>query len=112
MDEREIILRDNLAEYLELAEQAYQNRKYNSAVTLFFKAISAGADLFILLKAGMIPSSHTHRFRIAQQKYPELYNILDKDFPFYQDSYTNRMGKEEAEVLREDAQRVKSMAES
>lgn len=111
MDERENILKANFEEYWELAEQAFQAGKYNSAVTLFFKAISAGADLFILKKEGSPPTSHTHRFRIAQKKYPELYAILDKDFPFYQDSYTNRMEKEEAEVLLEDAQQIKRMAE-
>ena len=59
-----------------------------------------------------MPSSHTNRFRIAQEKYPEIYDILDKDFPFYQDSYTKKMNKEAAEVLKEDAERIKKMAES
>ena len=112
MDERERILKDNQNEYLELAEQAFRSAKYNSAVTLFFKAIGAGADLFILRKEGAVPSSHTNRFRVAQEKYPELYDILDKDFPFYQDSYTKRMTKEAAEVLREDARRIEKMAET
>ena len=110
MEEKEIILSENFNEYFELARQAFKTKKYNSAVTLFLKAISAGADLFILKKEGFVPSSHTHRFRIAQEKYSELYDILDKDFPFYQDSYTKRMGKEAAEVLMEDAQRIKEIS--
>lgn len=110
MEEKEKILSENFNEYFELAQQAFKAKKYNSAVTLFFKAISAGADLFILKKEGFVPSSHTNRFRIVQEKYPELYNILDKDFPFYQDSYTKRMDKEAAEVLMEDAQRINEMA--
>lgn len=110
MEEKERILNDNFNEYFELARQALMAKKYNSAVTLFFKAISAGADLFILKQEGQVPSSHTNRFRIAQEKYSELYNILDKDFPFYQDSYTKRMDKEAAEVLMEDAQRIKEMS--
>ena len=112
MAEKELILEENLDEYSELAEQAFKTKKYNSAVTLFFKAISAGVDLFILRKEGIVPSSHTNRFRIAQEKYPEIYDILDKDFPFYQDSYTQKMNKEAAEVLKEDAERIKKMAES
>lgn len=112
MAEKELILEENLDEYSELAEQAFKTKKYNSAVTLFFKAISAGVDLFILRKEGIVPSSHTNRFRIAQEKYPEIYDILDKDFPFYQDSYTKKMNKEAAEVLKEDAERIKKMAES
>ncbi|MDP7115661.1 MAG: hypothetical protein QF632_02950 [Candidatus Woesearchaeota archaeon] len=111
MEEKEKILSDNLKEYLGLAEEALKRDKFNSAVTLFFKAISAGADLFLLKKEGTVPSSHTNRFRILQEKYPELYDMLDKDFPFYQDSYTKKMDKEAAEVLKEDAHTIKKMAE-
>ena len=110
-DERERILRENLAEYHGLAEEALKERKYNAAVTHFFKAICAAADLFLFRREGIVPSSHTQRFRILQEKYPELYGILDKDFPFYQDSYTKKMGREAAEVFREDAQRIEEMGE-
>lgn len=40
MDEREKILRENVKEYLDFGEQALKLKKFNSAVTLFFKAIS------------------------------------------------------------------------
>lgn len=111
MDGKERILNENFKEYFELAEQAFKSEKYNSAVTLFFKAMSAAVDLFILKKEGFVPSSHTDRFRIVEQKYSEIYDILDRDFPFYQDSYTNKMDKEAAEVLKKDAQRIKKMYE-
>lgn len=109
VDSRETILRENFTEYFELALQALHTHKYNSAATLFFKAICAGVDLFIFTKEHVVPSSHTHRFRIVQEKYLELYDILDRDFPFYQDSYTKKMTKEAAEVLYEDAQRIAAM---
>ena len=34
----------------------------------------------------------------------DVYNIIDKDFPFYQDSYFQLMSKELAEVIKNDAQ--------
>lgn len=111
MDEREEILRDNLKEYMEFAEKALASKKYNSAVTLFFKAISAAVDLFILKKEGFVPSSHTNRFRIIEQKYPDIYDILDKDFPFYQNSYTKKIDMEVAEVLKEDARKLAKLIE-
>lgn len=80
-------------------------------MTLFFKAICSGVDLFIFRKAGFIPSSHVNRFRFVEEKYPEIYMILDRDFPFYQDSYTHRINKEAVEVLKEDAGRIKKMSE-
>ncbi len=112
MKEKGQILQENLNEYFEFAEIAYQKKKYNSAVTLFFKSISAGVDLFILKKEGFVPSSHSNRFRIVQEKYPEIYEILDKDFPFYQDSYTQKMNLEAANLLKEDAKKIKEMSEN
>lgn len=111
MDEREQILQENFKEYLDYAERAFQEKKYNPALTLFFKAICAGVDLFIFLQTGEVPSSHTHRFRITQEKYPLIYELLERDFPFYQESYTHRMNKEAAEVIRDDASKIKAMVE-
>lgn len=53
---------------------------------LYFKALVALADLYIFNETGKTPSSHTDRFRISEEKFPEVYDLLDKDFPFYQDS--------------------------
>ncbi|MBU2561129.1 MAG: hypothetical protein KKD17_02445 [Nanoarchaeota archaeon] len=111
MDEKEQILRENFEEYFSSAEEELKKNKFNSATTLFFKAICAGIDLFLLKKEGEVPSSHTHRFRIVQDRHPELYAIIDKDFPFYQDSYTKKMDEEAAEMMREDAERIKELSE-
>ena len=109
MNEREKILSDNFDEYFQLGLMAFNEGKYNSATTLFFKAIVALSDLFILKKEGRIPSSHTDRFRTFEEKYPELYKILDTDFPFYQDSYTKKMDKESAGLLKDDIGKIKKM---
>jgi hypothetical protein len=107
MDEKEKILLDNFREYFELGEEALKKDKFNSATTLFFKAFVALCDLYILKKEGFIPSSHTERFRALEEKHPDIYKIADRDFPFYQDSYTKKMDGESAKLLREDARTVK-----
>ena len=111
MDEREKILKDNFDEYFQLGIKVFNEQKYNSATTLFFKAIVALCDLFLLKGEGRAPSSHSDRFRIIEEKYPELYKILDRDFPFYQDSYTNKMDKESAELLKDDIGKIKKILE-
>lgn len=111
MDEKEKILRNNIEEYLTFAEYALKQGKYNSATTLFFKALCAGVDLFLLKNEGKVPSSHTDRFRLVQEKYPDIYKIMDRDFPFYQDSYTKKMSEEAAELLKEDAEKIKRLSE-
>lgn len=109
MDPKEAILKENLDEYAELGEVAIKSKKYNSAVTLFFKAICAAADIFILRKEKEVPSSHTERFRICREKHPPLYEILDKDFPFYTEGYNKRMDKESAEMIRDDCRKIEAM---
>ena len=111
MLEKEKILRENIEEYYNPGLMAFGEKKFNSATTLFFKALAALADLFILKKEGNVPSSHQKRFRVLENKYQDIYQILDKDFPFYQDSYTKKMDKEAAEVLQEDANKIKEMAQ-
>jgi uncharacterized protein (UPF0332 family) len=80
----------------------------NSALVLFFKSLVALCDLFLLQKKGKSPSSHASRFKILKENFREVYDLLDKDFPFYQGSYVQSMTKEIAEVIEEDA---KTMAE-
>ena len=111
MDEREKILIDNFEEYFQLGLRAFTEQKYNSATTLFFKAIIALCDLFLLKKERRVPSSHSDRFRTIEEKYPTIYQILDRDFPFYQDSYTKKMDKESAELLKDDIGKIKEMLE-
>ncbi len=109
MDEKEAILIENFNEYYSLGLEAFIKAKYNTATTLFFKAIAALCDLFILRKEGFVPSSHSNRFRVLEEKYSDIYNIADRDFPFYQDSYTKKMDKESAELLKEDAEKLKKI---
>ena len=106
MEEKEEILFENIKEYWKNALLADRNKEYNTAVVLFFKAISALADLYLLKKEGNIPNSHTDRFRILEKKYREIYKILDKDFPFYQDSYRAKLDLETSEILKKDAKRL------
>ena len=98
------ILEKTAKEYFYSARDEFNKKRYNSASVLFFKSLVALIDLYILQNKNTTPSSHTERFRICQNNFPEVYNILDKDFPFYQDSYVHIITKELAEVIKEDAQ--------
>lgn len=102
--EREII--ENINEFYNSAVKAEQENKYNVAVTLFFKALAVLADLYIFGKKGKVPSSHSERFRILEKEYPDIYKLLDKNFPFYQDSYRIKLNKEICEVLKNDAEQL------
>lgn len=103
---KEEILEKTAREYFESAEDNLKKDRYNSAVVLFFKSLVTFTDLFLLKEIKKTPSSHTERFKITKDKFPEIYNLLDKDFPFYQESYSQIMSKELAEVIKDDAKFV------
>ena len=111
MSETEDVLINNAKEYFKNAQDAQNKDEFNTSVTLFFKAISALCDLFILRKEGKIPSSHTNRFRILKTRYKDLYNLIDKDFPFYQESYKTKLTKEVSLVLFEDVKKISKIVE-
>jgi len=98
------ILEKTAKEYFESAKEEFNKSRYNSSVVLYFKSLVALADLFVLQETGETPSSHNERFRVTRDKFPEVYELLDKDFPFYQNSYFQIMSKELAEVIKNDAE--------
>ena len=93
-EEKEEILKKSAKEYFESAEDELKKERFNSAVVLFFKSLTSLADLFLLQNLGVTPSSHTDRFKMTKDNFEEIYDLLDKDFPFYQDSYVQIMTKE------------------
>lgn len=105
------ILRKTAKEYYQSGVEELSKKRNNSAVTLFFKCILSLTDLFILKNKKITPSSHSERFRIVQQNFPDLYDILDKDFPFYQDSYNLILSKELAEIIKNDAEKIAKKTE-
>ena len=106
MEEIELVLIANAREYAKNALEAYKRKEFNTCVTLFFKTISALSDLYIFRKEGITPSSNKNRFRILESKYPQIYEIIDKDFPFYQDSYKAKLDKETSDILYEDVEKL------
>lgn len=106
-DKNEILIRSS-KEYYSSGIDEFEKERYNSAVVLFFKSLIALTDLYILQQSGDTPSSHAARFKVTKEKFPDVYEILDKDFPFYQSSYVQILSKELAEIIQDD---VKIMAE-
>jgi len=99
-------LEENAREYFNNGLITQNKKEYNSSVTLFFKSISTLADLFILKNEGSFPSSHAERFRILEKNYKEIYELIDKNFPYYQNTYRNKLNKETSKMLENDARKL------
>lgn len=104
--EQEEFLIENIKEFVKEGKEAKLNKAYNSAVTLFFKALAVSTDLYILREEGFIPKNHTERFEILRSKYKEIYRILNKDFPVYQQSYRLKLDIQYCEVLEKDVEEL------
>lgn len=102
----EQFLLENVKEFVSQAKKAANDSSYNSAVTLLFKAIAVMSDLFILKAEGFIPKNHTERFQLLKSKYFEIYKILNKDFPVYQQSYKIKLNKEYVRILEDDIKQL------
>lgn len=109
MEQDEVLL-ENVREFLKQARRAKAEGSFNSATTLFFKALAVLVDLFILKREGFIPSNHTERFKLLKEKYLTIYRIMDKDFPIYQDSYRLKISKQTVEVLEKDVDEIAKIA--
>ena len=73
MNQKEAYLQRNIREYYSEGNNVLGRGSYNTAVSIFFKALAVLADFIILADEGFIPKSHTERFRILKTRYPEIY---------------------------------------
>ncbi|MBU0457797.1 MAG: hypothetical protein ABH824_07710 [Nanoarchaeota archaeon] len=103
------ILLKNFWEYFELAELAYERKKYNGAVTLYYKALVELGDLALLDSVGRLGANHTERFQMLEQYQPQLYSIASKLFRFYRDSYNKEISAVIAKVVKENVEEAKYM---
>ncbi len=99
-------LLENVQEFKKESEKAKADNAYNSAVTLCFKAVAVLVDLFLLKKEGFIPKNHTERFEILRAKHKQVYLVLDKIFPLYQQSYRLKMGLQQLEVIENEFRKL------
>lgn len=96
------ILEKNYKEYLEVAEYSFSKGKYNSAVTLYYKALVELCDIELLDKLNKLGANHTERFDMLQNVSPSLYSIASKLFRFYRDSYNKEISKPIAEIVKKE----------
>jgi len=97
---------ENIKSFLSSAELVYKKGDYTSASILFFKSLFAVLDLIILKKSGKTPKDHSERFRLLQNEFPELYEILDKLYPVYRETYTLKIEKDVCDKIKENVDSI------
>ncbi len=102
----------NLEEYLSSARLLESHGKLNAAIVMYYKTMCSLADTLIFKKIGRFPTNHTERFQILKGGWPEVYRILDKNFPLYKETYFSSLGKEALEVIKNDFEKIVRIAET
>ncbi|MFH1398848.1 MAG: hypothetical protein ABIG95_01940 [Candidatus Woesearchaeota archaeon] len=105
--EKDLVL--NLAEFSKGADEEFFKKRYNSAVSLYFKAISVLCDLKCYRKQRMLPKNHADRFAFLDRYFPDVYLIVSSAFKVYTDSYNLRMERDDVKRLRENVEEIKRL---
>ena len=98
------ILEKSGREYYASGKDEFNKGRYNSALVLFFKALLSFCDLYLLKETRKAPNSHSDRFRMTKEKFLDIYELIDKDFSFYIESYGKIISKDNAEAIKHHAE--------
>lgn len=104
MEENELI-QTFLEEYQGAKEELSKVRYKNSAI-LFSKALFAVCDILIQNKLNKLPKNHSERFRILENYFKEVYEIVDEVFDKYTDSYSKPILKETCEAIKNGIKKI------
>jgi len=111
MEERNIpqILLSNFKDFLGSANDELNKKRYNPAVSSYFKAIAILCDWKIYKERGLLPKNHSERFFILKNNFPEAYSLINPLFKEYRESYNMRMEKKDALMLKENVEKLKKL---
>ena len=99
----------NYQEFTESAERDFQDKRYNPAISSYFKALAIICDYTIYLQRGLLPKNHRERILFLEVHYPEAYKLITPLFKEYTDSYNVRIQKETVQRLKENVEKLKTI---
>ena len=76
-------LSDNFKDFLNSADDDLEKKRYNPAVSSYFKAIAILCDLKIYQERKLLPKNHQERFLFLKIHFPDAHKIIDDLFEMY-----------------------------
>ncbi|MEK6850664.1 MAG: hypothetical protein AABX85_03765 [Nanoarchaeota archaeon] len=98
---------ENALEFFESGQDNVKKKRWNAAVSDFFKAISNFCDYLIYEEIKILPKNHNERFNILKKYFKEVYEKILKLFEIYRNSYNLRLTREDAIAIEEYAKELK-----
>jgi len=102
-------LEKNVEEFIQSGDEDLKKKRYNSAVSSYFKAIVVLCDLRIYEERSLLPKNHSERFYILRYHFKNIYEIINPLFKKYTDSYNLRLKMEDALILKENVEKIKKI---
>jgi len=99
----------NFKEFMQSAERDFLERRYNPAISSYFKAMAILCDYAIYKERGLLPKNHRERFLFLEIHFKEAHETISPLFKEYTDSYNVRITKEQAERLKENVEELKKI---
>lgn len=100
-------LLDNFKEFLASAERDLKDRRYNPAISSFYKAIAILCDYMIYRERGLLPKNHKERFLFLELHFKEAHDLISPLFKEYTDSYNLRIQKENVMRLQKNVEKLR-----
>ena len=97
----------NFHEFLDSAEKDLQEKRYNPAISSYFKAIAILCDFSIYKERGLLPKNHRERFLFLELHFKEVHDLISPLFKEYTDSYNARIQKEQVLRLKDCVEKIK-----
>lgn len=98
----------NAEEFLQSGNDNIEKKRYNVAVSDFFKAIVIFADYLIYKDLKIIPKNHNERFSILRNYFQEVYKKVSELFDTYTNSYNHRLNEIDAIKVKSYANELKN----
>ncbi len=99
-------LKKGFDEFFEGGIDEENKKRFNLAITAYFKAITQICDIIIIRKIGFAPSSHSERFRLLERNFPPVYKIADNLFSLYKKTYSMPLNKESCNIIKNEIRNI------
>ncbi len=96
----EKILEERSKNFFTIGNIAQKKGMNSESVSNYFKSMFAICDLVLYRKIKIIPKDHTERFSLLKRNSYFLYEMLDRLFSTYRETYTKTLSPARAEHIK------------
>jgi uncharacterized protein (UPF0332 family) len=101
-------LLDNAEEFLKAGEENLEKRRFNAAVSDFFKAIVIFCDYLIYKQVKILPKNHIERFSLLKVHFNQIYKEVSRLFSLYTKSYNQKLNAKDVLKVKAYANQLKT----